>query len=255
MFAEVPLEAVCERAQQMGFTAIDIWSPFGACRHLTEAVEQFGPRGLKQLLARRGLALGSFTTYANRTEKVGFPAYANFIKDFGGGLVVRESAYRNFEPGRPTSAMRKFFEELKPQIEQAAQAAAVLAIENHGKSVLNTADSLKAFVDLNPEPRHVGIALAPYHLQSINASVPDAIATCGSQLRFFYAWQNAEGMEQLPGEGPVDFVPWLQALDRANYTGYINPFFHGSYQPEEVATGLARARDYLHQCHTKVRRA
>ena len=47
------------------------------------------------------------------------------------------------------------------------------------------------------------------------------------QLLFFYAWQHGEGMKQLPGIGPTDFVPWLAALARAGYAEYVNPFMHG----------------------------
>jgi sugar phosphate isomerase/epimerase len=255
MVAELPLEEVCERAAQLGFAAIDIWCPFDNCHHLADAVQRLGPDGLKQLLARHRLALGSFTTYTSPVEKVGFPAYADFIRRVGGGLVVRGSSYAKFEPGQLTRAMRKFFEQLKPQIEQAAQAGAVLAIENHSKALLSTPDSLKAFVDLNPAARHVGLALAPFHLQRIEASVEEAMRSAGSQLRFFYAWQKAEGMRQLPGHGPADFTPWLRALAGLKYSGYINPFMHGHFTPGDVTTALVRSRDYLEQCHARSRLA
>jgi sugar phosphate isomerase/epimerase len=244
MFGEMTFEEVCERAAKLGFEAIDIWPPFDKCRHLEDIVNRLGPDGLKELLAKHKLKLGAFSVY-----NASFPKYAEFIGKFGGGIVVRESAYGKFEPAELTAQMKSFFEKLKPQIEQAAQANALLAIENHGNALLSTPDSFKAFVDLNPAPKIVGIALAPYHLQSIKVSVEDAIATCGAQLRFFYAWQNAPSFNQLPGHGPTDFTPWLKALAKINYPYWVNPFMHGHAAPEEMAAAVAKSCDYLKQCH------
>ena len=251
MFAELPIEEVCERAAKLGFEAIDIWCPFDRCKHLADVVARLGPDGLKRLLARHQLGLASFTTYTTKAETVGFPAYADFIGKFGGGVVVRESQYIDVKPAELTAAMRAFFEKLKPQIEQAAQTKVRLAIENHGDALLGTPDSFKAFVDLNPAPQHVGLAIAPYHLQNIKASVEDVIRTAGSQLLFFYAWQSADGMNQLPGHGPADFVPWLKALAGIHYQGFVNPFMHGIPSPDELSAGIAKAYAYLKDCHAK----
>ena len=246
MFGEMPFEEVCQRAAKLSFEAIDIWPPFGKCRHLDDVVKRLGPEGLKELLANHKLRLGSFSVY-----NAGFPRYAEFIGKFGGGVVVRESAYGKFEPTELTAQMKSFFEKLKPQIEQAAQAKVRLAIENHGDALLSTPDSFKAFLDLNPDPKNVGIALAPYHLQSIKTSVEDVIATCGAQLAFFYAWQNAPDLKQLPGHGPTDFTPWLKALAKIGYANDVNPFMHGEVVPEELSAAMAKACDYLKQCHAK----
>jgi sugar phosphate isomerase/epimerase len=249
MLAELPIEEVCARAAQLGFEAIDIWCPFGNCKHLTDVVARLGPGGLKELLARHKLALASFTTYCTGAEAVGFPAYADFIGKFGGGVVVRESEYTKVKPGNLTAAMRAFFEKLKPQIEKAAETKVRLAIENHGDALLDTLDSFKAFVDLNPSPQQVGLGVAPYHLQNIKAPVAEVIRTAGSQLLFFYAWQAAGGMKQLPGHGPADFVPWLKALAEIRYAGFVNPFLHGDPTPEDLSAGMTKACAYLKDCH------
>ena len=251
MLAELPIEDVCARAAQLGFEAIDIWCPFDKCKHLADVVARLGPDGLKELLAKHKLALASFTTYTTKTEAVGFPAYADFIGRFGGGVVVRESQYMQVKPGELTAAMRSFFEKLKPQIDKAAETKVRLAIENHGDALLCSPDSFKAFVDLNPSPQHVGLGIAPYHLQNIKASVEDVIRTAGSQLLFFYAWQSAAGIKQLPGHGPADFTPWLKALAEVNYQGFVNPFMHGHPTPDELSAGMAKACDYLKECHTR----
>ena len=92
---------------------------------------------------------------------------------------------------------------------------------------------IKAFVDLNTSPR-LGIALAPYHIQTLKASVPDAIRICGKQLLFFYAWQHQDGAKQLPGIGSTDMTPWVEALASVRYRGYVNPFMHGHPDPKRA---------------------
>ena len=252
MLAELPIEEVCARAAKYGFEEIDIWCPFDNCKHLADVVARLGPDGLKELLAKHKLTLASFTTYTTAQEAVGFPAYAEFIGKFGGGLVVRESQYTEVKPQELTATMRAFFEQLKPQIDKAAATKVRLAIENHGSALLSTPDSFKAFVDLNPAPQHVGLAIAPFHLQNLKASVEDVIRTAGSQLHFFYAWQSADGINQLPGHGPADFVPWLKALANINYQGVVNPFMHGHSTPQELSVGIVKACAYLKDCHTRV---
>jgi sugar phosphate isomerase/epimerase len=166
-------------------------------------------------------------------------------------LVVRESEYKRVKPEDLTAEMRAFFEKLKPQIEKAAENKVRLAIENHSDAMLNSPDSFKAFLDLNPAPKHVGLGIAPYHLQNIKAPVDEVIRMAGSQLLFFYAWQSAGGMKQLPGHGPADFVPWLKALADINYQGFVNPFMHGHPTPDELSTGITKACAYLKDCHTR----
>lgn len=249
-FGNLPLAEACEQIAKLGFEAIDLWDKFTTgCTHLEEA-EKLGGDGLKALLARHRLKLAAFTVY-----KTGYEQYAALLGATGGGLAVRGSLYAKFRPEELTSRMKKFFEQLKPQMELAEKFNSCLAIENHSGAMLNSPDSFKAFVDCNPAPSRVGIALAPFHLQRIGALVEEAIRTAGAQLRFFYAWQKVEGMKaegigQLPGHGTTDFKPWLDALAEIRYTGYVNPFMHGDLPTGEMAAALAKSRDYLRKLPT-----
>ena len=163
-------------------------------------------------------------------------------------MAVRGSG-QPCEPAELTGRMKEFLEALKPEAELAEQQHSYLAIENHGQSLLDSVDSFKAFVDLNRNPR-VGIALAPYHIQVRQESVVDAIHAAGSQLLFFYAWQHAPGVQQLPGHGPADCKPWIAALAQVNYGGYVNPFLHDEPSPDETFQALEKSRDYLKSCYT-----
>jgi sugar phosphate isomerase/epimerase len=146
--------------------------------------------------------------------------------------------------------MKAFLESLKPQVELCEKHNSRLAIENHGGSLVGSIDSMKAFVDLNQSPR-LGIALAPYHVQAGKMSVEEAIAACGKQLLFFYAWQHAPGANELPGHGPTDFVPWVKALAKVEYGGYVNVFTHHHMEADAMSEAIAKSRDYMKECYAK----
>jgi sugar phosphate isomerase/epimerase len=241
LFKDLPLEAACARIAALGFEAVDIWSAYDKCPHLDDAANRLGPAGLKALLVDTRLQLCAFSVYVG-----GYPKYAELLGRVGGGVAIQGSG-PPCNPSELTPRMRAFFESLKPQMELAEKNGSRLAIENHGNALLDSLDSFKAFVDLNASPR-VGLALAPYHLQAIGASVEDAIRICGRQLLFFYAWQKEPGLAQLPGHGPADFTPWLRTLAQANYSGFVVPFMHGHVQPDAMAAALVQSRDYLKRC-------
>ena len=247
-FSSLSVEKACERIASLGFEAIDIWPAAPAayaeygCPHLEQIEKRLGPAGLQELLAKNNLKLCALTCYFT-----GYHKYAELLGKVGGGVAVRE--LRGGKVTNLTAEMKAFFEQLKPDVELAEKYNSYLAIENHsGDMLLNSRDSFKAFIDINPSPR-VGIALAPYHLQVAGISVTDIIAMVGKQLFFFYAWQYGEGLKQLPGIGPTDCTPWLAALAKAGYSRYVNPFMHHHPQPEKMAAALATSRSYLQKCY------
>lgn len=240
-FTSLPIEKACQRIAELGFEAIDVWSAHAGCPHLDDVQKRLGADGLTALLAKHKLKLFAFSVYAG-----GYPRYAELLGKAGGGVAVRGSAGA-CAPKELASRMKKFLEALKPELELAEKYNSYLAVENHGHALLDGVDSFKAFCDLNQNPR-LGIALAPYHIQALKAPVEEAIAAAGKQLLFFYAWQHAPGTGQLPGVGPTDFTPWIAALAKVGYRGYVCPFMHGEPEPETMATLLAKSRDYLKGC-------
>jgi len=240
-YSRLPIEEACQRIASLGFEAIDIWSAHAGCPHLDDALDRLGAGGLKELLAKTRLDLLGFSVY-----KGGFAKYAKLLGDAGGGLAIRGSAKDN-GTGPLSARMGAFLEGLKPELELCERHDCRLAIENHGGSLLNTLDSVKAFADLNRHPR-LGIALAPFHVQSAGESVEEAIRLAGPQLFFFYAWQRGQGLAQLPGHGPTDFTPWLAALAAVGYAGWVNPFMHHEPEPDAMSEALAKARDSLRSC-------
>ncbi len=245
-FLHLPVEQACQQIAKLGFEAVDVWSAHAGCPHLDDVADRLGADGLKKVLAKNELKLFAFSVYSG-----GYKRYAQLLGDVGGGVAVRGSS-SPCKPSELTTRMRAFLKSLQPEIELAEQHNSYLAIENHGNALLNSLDSLKAFADLNKSSR-LGIALAPYHIQVGGASVEQAIAACGKQLLFFYAWQHAPGIQQLPGHGPTDFTPWLAALADVGYQGYVNPFMHGDLPVNEMADGLAKSCKYLRACFEELR--
>ena len=243
-YMQLPIEQACERIAKLGFEAIDIWSAHDNCPHLDDVAKRLGPDGLKVLLAKHGLKLFAFSVYRG-----GYARYAELLGKAGGGVAIQGSAGA-CKPNELPARMRTFIKGLAPLVELAEKHDSYLAIENHGHALLESLDSFKAFVDLNTSPR-LGIALAPYHIQTMKASVPDAIRICGKQLFFFYAWQHQDGAKQLPGVGPTDMTPWVEALASIRYRGYVNPFMHGHPEPDVMSEHLAQARDYMKACYRK----
>jgi len=237
-FKELSLEQACARIAALGFEAIDLWSAYENCPHLDDALNRLGPERLRELLRQHRLELYAFSTYVG-----GYPKYAELLGKTGGGVAIQGSA-GPCKPEELTARMKAFLESQKPLVELAEKHQSYLAIENHGAALLDSLDSFKAFTDLNSSPR-LGIALAPYHVQACGASVEEAIRLAGNQLFFFYAWQKQDGLGQLPGHGPTDFTPWLQALRGSRYRWYVNPFMHGHVEPEAMSTALGKSRDYL----------
>ncbi|MHC4603320.1 MAG: sugar phosphate isomerase/epimerase family protein [Planctomycetota bacterium] len=232
-FMQLPIEQACELIAKLGFEAIDIWSAHEGCPHLDDVAKRLGADGLKKLLKKHKLKLFAFSVYRG-----GYKRYAELLGKTGGGVAIRGSAGA-CKPEELTARMKQFIEGLKPLVELAEKYNSYLAIENHGNALLCSLDSFKAFVDINTS-RRLGIALAPYHIQTLKASVPEA--------------QHYPDAKQLPGIGPTDMTPWIRALADIRYRGYVNPFMHGHPKVEVMAVNLAKSRDYLKHCYSKVKR-
>jgi hypothetical protein len=150
-YTRLPIEQACQRIAELGFEAIDIWSPHAGCPHLDDAKDRLGADGLKQVLEQNKLKPYAYSVYSG-----GFPKYADFIGAMGGGLAVRGSTGRR-PPDEVTARMKEFVESLQPELELAEKHNVSLAIENHSGQLLNSLDSLKAFVEFARHPR-LGIA-------------------------------------------------------------------------------------------------
>jgi sugar phosphate isomerase/epimerase len=249
-FSSLSLKDVCQKIAGLGFEAVDLWNTNQVfhCPHLIE-IAKIGPDAARRIFEDSRLKLASFTLYM-----FDYPEYAKYAKLLhecgGGGCVgIRESKYdvKDTSYDELKREMKALFERLKPEIELADRYGDVMAIENHSDALLNSLDSFKLFVELNPS-KQVGVALAPYHLQRANVPIDQVIDLLRDRIKFVYAWQFGEGMQQLPGVGPFDFTPMLAQLKKIGYTGYVNPFMHGEVAMDVMAEALSKSRQYLLSC-------
>ena len=67
------------------------------------------------------------------------------------------------------SAIKIFSEKIKPHVLTAENHGIKIGIENHSNNLINTPDSIKWLLELLPS-ENIGIALAPYHLQTLTLS-------------------------------------------------------------------------------------
>ncbi|MDP6034988.1 MAG: TIM barrel protein, partial [Verrucomicrobiota bacterium] len=160
---------------------------------------------------------------------------------------------------------------LKPHIAAAEKANLTIAIENHGNNLMDSPDSMKWLIELAPS-KHLGIALAPYHLESLGVDADGhakLIKALGKRIAMFYAWQHGMGCSkklpkeqerlQMPGRGKLDFVPLMRALKQINYSGFTSIFMHPVPRGIPIlptasgcTTEINRARTYLKKCLTEV---
>jgi sugar phosphate isomerase/epimerase len=166
------------------------------------------------------------------------------------------------------AAVRKFIEKMKPQINFAEEIGITIGIENHSNSLIHSPDSMRWFAEFT-DSRHIGIALAPYHMPQEPALIARLIADLDKNLVHFYAWQYGLGCHkklpkeqellQLPGRGGLDFVPIVSALKEMNYHGWTEIFMHPVPRgipilptATQVTTEINRSCSYLESCLAKV---
>ncbi|MGN6543959.1 MAG: sugar phosphate isomerase/epimerase family protein, partial [Aureliella sp.] len=152
---------------------------------------------------------------------------------------------------------------MKPHLAVAEETGVTIAIENHGSNLIDSPDAIKWLVELRPS-KNLAIALAPYHLPQDEKRIAQLIRDLGSSIAIFYAWQHGKGsmpedklskqeeLLQLPGRGPLDFHPLVDALRAIGYSGWTEIFMHpvprGSAilpTTEAVTAEINRSRKYL----------
>ena len=152
----------------------------------------------------------------------------------------------------------------------AEESRVTIAIENHSSNLINTPDSMKWLAELAPSKR-LGIALAPYHLESLGVDAAGhaaLITALGNRIAMFYAWQHGMGcmkklpkeqeLLQMPGRGKLDFTPIVRALKQINFNGFTSIFMHPVpcgipilMDATACTTEINRARTYLEKCLAK----
>lgn len=258
MYGCLPLSTILPEVKKTGAAHIDIWPRVHGNQR--EQMDAMGLDAFEALLKRHKVKLGMLTRYDLGPFRLK-PEMA-VARRFGARILICGGRGPvNLKGGELKSAVRAFAEKLKPHIEAAEAHGVVMGIENHGNNIIESPDSMRYLVDFT-RSKHIGIALAPYHLPQDPKAIASLIKHLGAGLVHFYAWQHGMGCHkklpdpqmhlQMPGRGAMDFKPILAALKAINYRGWTEIFMHPVPRgipilptAKAVTQAINRARRYL----------
>ncbi|MGQ9733187.1 MAG: sugar phosphate isomerase/epimerase family protein [Candidatus Zipacnadales bacterium] len=243
MYPDSTFEVAIEEIAKAGVHAVDVWeTPHYPVNHM-DWVWLRRPWMLREFLENYGLKLFAFSLYWSPPDKR--MERLEWLAEAGGEVAVVGGG------AGPDQTVEAGIRALLPLAKRAEDLGVKIAGENHGGSSLNTIAQLRQFVQLAESPA-LGIALAPYHIMGNNESVAEAVQVVGEKLFFFYAWQRASGMAELPGDSTLDFLPVLRALQQVKYSGFLNIFTHTHAPRTEMTASIIGSREYLERLITQL---
>jgi len=261
LYGRLPLADILPELCKAGARHIDIW-PEGHANQ-REQIEKMGHKTFATLLAKHKAKLGMLTHY--NLGPFALQPQMPFAKQFGAKILISGAkGPRGLKGKELKAAVAEFLEKMKPHVAAAEEHGLTIGIENHGGCIIKSPDSMRWFAELRPS-KHIGIALAPYHLPSKADMIAKLITDLGPAMVHFYAWQHGKGCMkkmprsqehmQMPGRGKMDFTPIMAALKRINYKGWTSVFMHPTPRgipimdtAAEVTAEIVRAQKYLEAC-------
>jgi sugar phosphate isomerase/epimerase len=261
MYGYMYIGEILPEVRNTGATAIDIWpKPHGNQR---EQLTDIGEARFAAMLKRHDISLGCITQY--KLGPFGLQDEMQLAQRFGCQTIVTGGhGPTGLKGSELKSAVGDFVELMKPHLAVAEETGVTIAIENHANNLIDSPDSLRWLADLRSS-RHLGIALAPYHLPQDTAMLGELIRELGDSIAMFYAWQHGMGcmrklpkdqeLLQMPGRGTLEFGPLISALSDINYTGWTEIFMHPVPRgipiletATQVTNEINRSRQYLNKC-------
>jgi len=265
MFGYLYVGEILREVGKCGAAAIDIWPKVHGNQR--EQLRDMGEELFAGMLKKHKLSLGCITQY--RLGPFGLQDEMRLAQRFGCRTMVTGGRGRKGLKGSELKAeVKGFLEKMKPHLAVADETGVTIAIENHGNNVIDSPDSMKYLAELRPS-KNLGIALAPYHLPQDETLLSQLIRDLGDVIKVFYAWQHGNGcmkklpkdqeLLQMPGRGPLNFKPLLQALKDVKYTGWTEIFMHPVPRgipilqtAREVTAEINKSREYLSKLVTEI---
>ena len=264
MYGKTKLAEILPEVRKAGAEHLDIWP----LRHgnQREQIETMGHDRFMAMVTRHKVKPGIITCYT--LGPLGLQEEMKFAKKIGATMMISGSrGPAKLSGDELKSAVKKFASDMKPQVEIAERLGITIGIENHGHALICSPDSLRWFADVIGS-KHIGIALAPYHLPQDPGDLAKLIEDLGPRLVHFYAWQHGMGCSkklpkeqellQMPGRGSMDFTPIIAALVKINYRRWTEIFMHPVPRgipilptTAKTTAEINRARRYLDTCLQK----
>jgi len=230
MYGTMPLAEILPEVAKIQADGIDLWPKVHGDQR--EQADALGRDAFARLLKDHGVRLAMTTRYD--LGPFGLEKEMEYLQHFGGSLIVTGSGKP--PQGNLKEAVREFVTRMEPHVAAAERLGVTIAIENHGKALIESLDSLRYLADFAKSSPRLGIALAPYHLPQEPETLATLIRDLGPKLVHFYAWEHGMGcmtkmpkadeMKQLPGYGSLDFGPVVKALRDIRYGGHVEIFMH-----------------------------
>lgn len=264
LYGCMELETILPEVAKTGSAALDIWPKVHGNQR--EQLDELGEARFAELLKKHGVPLGCITQYKLGPFKL--QDEMRLAKRLGCSMIVTGAVGpKDLAGDALKAAVKAFAEQMKPHLEVAAETGVSVAIENHGKNLIESPDSIKWLAELSPS-KHLGIALAPYHLPQDPQLLAGLIRALGERLHVFYAWEHGAGcmvkmppeeeLKQLPGRGALDFAPLLAALRDIRFGGWTEIFMHHTPRgeptlptAEAITAEISRARAHLEKCRNR----
>ncbi|MSU51752.1 MAG: sugar phosphate isomerase/epimerase [Opitutus sp.] len=261
LYGCLPIADIVPEMHRTGSVALDIWA--GRWGNQREQVDALGHDKFAAMLQQHKATVGTYTCMDPGFMKA--EPHLRAMKKFGGDMIV--AGFGGGGPGAKDlrgddlrRAIRGQVEKMKPAIDRAGELGVKLAIENHLNGLLEPPESLNMLADALPD-KHVGIAFAPFHLPQDPGLLGKLAGDLGGKLFYYYAWQYGDGSgnlpadaqkKQMPGIGPLDFKPMIDALKRNRFDGWTSIFMHPTPRGSplhptapEVSAQINRSRKYL----------
>lgn len=265
MYGYIDLGTILPEVKKTGADAIDIWPKRHGSQR--EQLDMMGEERFAALLEKHAVKLAVITQY--KLGPFGLQDEMRMAKRLGCRTIVTGcTGPKGLKGDALKTAMKGFVEKMKPHLAVAEQTGVTIAIENHGHNLMESPDGMKWLAEFSPTPK-LAIAFAPYHLPQDTKLLSSLIRALAGKIEVFYAWQHGDGcmkklpkaqeLRQMPGRGPLDFVPLLKALKDTGFKGQTEVFMHPVprgipiLETADAVTGeINRARKYLTDCLAKI---
>lgn len=232
MYGYADLKEILPEVRRCGASAIDLWPKVHGNQR--EQLDELGEAAFAEMLAAHQVTLGCITQY--KLGPFGLADELRLAQRLGCPTIVTGGVGpKGLAGSELKAAVGKFVEQMRPHVALAEETGVRIAIENHANNLIDSPDALRWLLEMRPSP-HLAIALAPYHLPQDPELLARLIRDLGAAIEVFYAWQHGKGsmtaqpketeLLQLPGRGPLDFGPLVEALRAIRFQGWTEIFMH-----------------------------